>query len=78
MKATTMTVKVMAHFRAEDIGGGSSSEGVPPVPAGTLSAAPGVRRPSAVTSDGSRPEACRYFFFASPPSRHSAGSRVVE
>src|SRR5215831_21026821 len=35
MKATTMTVKVMAHLRAEEIGGGSSAEGVPPVPAGT-------------------------------------------
>jgi hypothetical protein len=81
MKATTMTVKVMAHFRAEEIGGGSSAEGDPPVPAGTLSVAPGVRRPSVVTSDGclaGRPEACRYFFLASPPSRHSAGSRVVE
>src|SRR5262249_43781088 len=35
MKATTMTVKVMAHFRAEEIGGGSSAESVAPVPAGT-------------------------------------------
>src|SRR5215831_19820725 len=40
MKATTMTVKVMAHFRAEEIGVGSSAEGVPPVPAGTLAVAP--------------------------------------
>src|SRR5262245_17247846 len=70
MKATTMTVKVMAHFRAEEIGGGSSAEGVPPDPAETLAVAPGVRRPSMVTWDGclaGRPGACRYFCLASPP-----------
>src|SRR5262245_63685087 len=79
MKATTMTVKVMAHFRAEEIGGGSSAEDVPPVAAGTPAVAPGACRPSVVTWDGGltgQPAACRYC--CSLPSRHSAGSRVVE